>query len=243
MIHTYKISGMTCSSCQKKVEEQLLKVSGVEKVSTDLQKSEATITMAHHINTPMLQQALRDYPKYQLSESATERHDMTADEDQKTWLQTYKPILLVFAFITGVTLLLQLRYESFDVYRWMDSFMAGFFLAFSFFKLLDIKGFAESYFSYDIVARKWFGWGYMYPFIELALGLAYLVGFEPVVTNAITLIVMLVSITGVLRSVLNKRKIRCACLGAVFNLPMSTITIIEDGLMIAMSAIMLVKMV
>ncbi|RYZ78221.1 MAG: heavy-metal-associated domain-containing protein, partial [Proteobacteria bacterium] len=44
---------------------------------------------------------------------------------------------------------------------------------------------------------------------------------------------------GVLQSVLNKRKIQCACLGAVFNLPMSTVTIIEDGLMIAMSAVML----
>ncbi|NCU04658.1 MAG: heavy-metal-associated domain-containing protein, partial [Chitinophagaceae bacterium] len=43
-------------------------------------------------------------------------------------------------------------------------------------------------------------------------------------------------------SVLNKRKIRCACLGAVFNLPMSTITIIEDGLMIIMSIAMLFLM-
>jgi hypothetical protein len=41
---------------------------------------------------------------------------------------------------------------------------------------------------------------------------------------------------------LNKRKIRCACLGAVFNLPMSTITIIEDGLMILMSLTMLITL-
>jgi hypothetical protein len=48
-----------------------------------------------------------------------------------------------------------------------------------------------------------------------------------------------VSIIGVLQSVWNKRKIQCACLGAVFNLPMSTVTVIEDALMIAMSGIML----
>jgi len=47
---------------------------------------------------------------------------------------------------------------------------------------------------------------------------------------------MSLSIIGVLQSVLNKRRIQCACLGATFNLPMSTVTIIEDGLMIAMSA-------
>jgi hypothetical protein len=50
---------------------------------------------------------------------------------------------------------------------------------------------------------------------------------------------MSVSLIGVVQSVLNKRQIRCACLGAVFNLPMSTVTIIEDGLMIVMSLLML----
>jgi hypothetical protein len=50
---------------------------------------------------------------------------------------------------------------------------------------------------------------------------------------------MSVSLVGVVQSVLNKQKIRCACLGTVFNLPMSTVTIIEDSLMIAMSAGML----
>jgi hypothetical protein len=49
---------------------------------------------------------------------------------------------------------------------------------------------------------------------------------------------MSISIVGVIQSLLAKRKIRCACLGAVFNLPMSTITLIEDALMIAMSGVM-----
>lgn len=120
--------------------------------------------------------------------------------------------------------------------------MAGFFIVFSFFKLLNLKGFAESYAMYDVVAKKWDGWGYGYAFTELALGLAFLIGFNPILTNAVTLVVMTVSIIGVLQSVLNKRKIKCACLGAVFNLPMSTITIIEDALMIGMSAIMLLTM-
>ncbi|HEX7367596.1 MAG TPA: hypothetical protein VF273_10895 [Pelobium sp.] len=60
------------------------------------------------------------------------------------------------------------------------------------------------------------------------------------IKNLITLGVMSVSIIGVLQSVFNKSKIQCACLGAVFNLPMSTVTIIEDGLMITMSLAMLV---
>ena len=117
--------------------------------------------------------------------------------------------------------------------------MSGFFLTFSFFKMLDLTGFADSYSMYDIIGKKFRQWGYIYAFIELGLGIAYAVNFQPVLTNFITLIVMSVSIIGVLQSVLNKRKIKCACLGAVFNLPMSTVTIIEDALMIAMSIIML----
>lgn len=85
------------------------------------------------------------------------------------------------------------------------------------------------------------GWvGVMrYALIELALGIAFLTRFNPLLTNAVTFIVMTISIIGVLQSVLNKRKIKCACLGAVFNLPMSTITIIEDALMIIMSLVMI----
>lgn len=77
---------------------------------------------------------------------------------------------------------------------------------------------------------------------KLSLCLAFLTGVNPIFTNTVTFVVMTVSIIGVLQSVLNKRKIKCACLGDVFNLPMSTITIIEDALMIGMSAIMLLTM-
>ncbi len=119
--------------------------------------------------------------------------------------------------------------------------MSGFFLTFSFFKLLNLQGFAESYSMYDIVAKKFYSWGYIYAFTELGLGLAYALNFFPALINAITLIVMFVSLIGVLQSVLNKRAIQCACLGTVFNLPMSTVTIVEDGLMILMSAFMLIS--
>jgi hypothetical protein len=167
---------------------------------------------------------------------------LAADEEQKTWLQTYKPILLVFAYILGVTLLIQFASGAFNAMQWMRHFMAGFFLTFSFFKLLNLQGFAESYFSYDIIARRWFGWGYVYAVIELLLGLAFLINFNPLLTNGVTFVVMSISIMGVLKSLLRRQKIRCACLGAVFNLPMSTITVVEDALMIGMSAIMLVSL-
>ena len=236
---------MTCGGCQAKVQGLLSKLAGVKSVSIDLAKGEAAIDMDKHIATADFKAALKDYPKYQLTEAPYQQPaivPMEDDEVAKSWIVPYKPILLIFGYITGLTLLVEWMQGEFELMRWMNHFMAGFFLVFSFFKLLSLKGFAESYSMYDIVAKKWNGWGYVYVFIELALGIAFLTGFNPIVTNAVTFVVMTVSIVGVLQSVLNKRKIKCACLGDVFNLPMSTITIIEDALMIGMSAIMLLNM-
>jgi copper chaperone CopZ len=234
---------MTCGSCREKVEKSLRNVAGVTNVKVDLTKGEAEITMQRHISTEVLKDALKDHPHYQLSEKTHTMAPPMVDEEEKPWLETYKPVLLIFAYITGITLLIQAFNQTFDWMQWMNHFMTSFFLTFSFFKLLNLPGFADSYSTYDIIAKRWRGWGFVYAFTELALGVAYLINFYPLFTNALTLILMSVSIIGVLQSILNKRKIKCACLGDVFNLPMSTITVIENALMISMSAVMLVALV
>jgi copper chaperone CopZ len=240
MTHTYQITGMTCSSCEAKVKSSLLTLPAITNVEVLKEINSGTITMEKHISLSDLQTALGgEKSKYQISAT---NHDETV-EQVKSWFETYKPILLIFGYITGISILIQLANGTFNWMQWMNQFMAGFFLVFSFFKILNLKGFAESYAMYDVVAKRWSFYGYLYAFIELGLGLSYLIGFNPIVTNAITIIVMSVSIIGVLQSVLNKQKVKCACLGNVFNLPMSTITIIEDALMIAMSFIMLKKMI
>ncbi len=240
MTHTYSVSGMTCNGCATKVEKLLSGVAGVEKVNIHLEKNEADIVMRHSIQTDELKAALKAYPKYRLAEQANHNHTSAViEEENKTWFQTYKPILLIFSYITVISLLSELK-NGFNTMRWMNNFMGAFFLLFSFFKMLDLKAFAESYSSYDIIAKKWMGYSYVYAFIELTLGIAFITHFNPILTNTVTLVIMCISILGVLQSVLGKRKIKCACLGAVFNLPMSTVTIIEDLLMILMSAATLV---
>lgn len=153
---------------------------------------------------------------------------------------SYYPLALILFFLLGTVALTELAIGRFDAMRAMGHFMAGFFLVFSFFKLLDVRAFADAYRSYDVVAAKWPAYGYLYPFIELALGAAYLTHFAPVATNAVTLVVMGVSTIGVVKALAVRRKIRCACLGTVFNLPMSVVTLVEDVLMVAMAGTMLV---
>lgn len=245
MTHTYTVTGMTCTSCHAKVSGLLQQLPHVTNVAIDKESDQVSITMDEHIPTAKLQEVFKEHPKYSLSEGKNVQHTAKTDvfgnpeEPEKTWLQTYKPILIIAAYITVIAGITAYNEGIFDSMLFMRTFMAGFFLTFSFFKMLDLAGFAESYAMYDIVAMKFKSWGYLYAFIELALGIAFVINFEPVITNSVTVIVMSVSLIGVLQTVLNKKKIRCACLGAVFNLPMSTVTIIEDGLMILMSAAML----
>ena len=240
MKHTYKVTGMTCSSCEEKVASSLLQVENITSATVSKDTELAIITMNKHVPLNDLKIALGT--KYSIETILEDE----IKEEEKSWFNTYKPILLIFFYITIVTSIMAFQSIKINemetnqiVMKWMNHFMGGFFLAFSFFKFLDLKGFAESYKMYDIVAKRIPFWAYLYPFVELGLGLSFLSNIFPLFTNSITFIVMTVSIIGVLQAVLNKKKIQCACLGAVFNLPMSTVTIIEDALMIVMSGVMI----
>jgi copper chaperone CopZ len=235
MAHTYQFSGITCNGCAKKVTAMLSQIEGITNVAVVLETQNVTVTMQKHIPMSDLAKVFEG-TKYSINNEVPPI--MTVESDNETgisWLATYKPIVLIFAYITLVSFLTSAN----NLMDFMRYFMAAFFLVFSFFKMLNLKGFVESYQMYDVVARRFPVWGYVYVFTELGLGVAYLTNFQPFMTNVVTLIVMSVSIIGVLQTVLNKKKIQCACLGAVFNLPMSSVTIIEDGLMIVMSVAML----
>lgn len=240
MTHTYSVMGMTCGNCEAKVKSALLSMPHILSAEVSKKNNSATIEMDKHISLADLQKALGGESS-QFKIEATHHNEIA--EQTKSWFNTYKPVLLIFLYITGVSIATGFESGNFLLMRWMNHFMGGFFLVFSFFKLLDIKGFAESYSMYDIIAKRWNGWGYIYTFMELVLGIAFLINFNPLLTNVLTLVIMMVSIIGVLQSYFSKRKIKCACLGTVFNLPMSTITIAEDAVMILMSTATLMLMI
>jgi hypothetical protein len=162
----------------------------------------------------------------------------TTDAAPPTY-KTYFPLALIFLYLVGFVFLSQLRAGRVEWMETMNAFMGGFFIVFSFFKLLDLRGFADAYRSYDIIAERVPVYGYIYPFLELGLGICYFVAFAPVAINIANCAVMSIGAIGVVRSLMNKTRIRCACLGTGFNLPMSRVTLIEDLLMVSMSAIMI----
>lgn len=150
----------------------------------------------------------------------------------------YRPLVVIFASILAFALVRGYWGYGSGVVA-MESFMGGFFIVFSIFKLLDLKGFADAYQTYDIVAQRSRVYAYLYPFIELGLGIAYLTSYNPIATNVVTLAVMGVSTVGVARAMLGHKKFKCACLGTFFDLEVSKVTLFEDILMAVMSAGML----
>lgn len=245
MKYTYIVNGMTCSGCESKITSQLLQIPIINQVQINREKNEVTIDAESQISADTIQSVLGgNESKYKVIKEVNEKTGITQKKStesvaEASWFETYKPILLIFLYLIMTTLGVQLVSRQWDFMAWMRHFMAGFFLVFSFFKLLNIRAFAESYAMYDVIASRFKIWGYIYPFLELIIGLLFLFNIQIKVTNWFTLMLMSISITGVISSVLNKRKIKCACLGDVFNLPMSTVTIIEDALMILMSLIMI----
>jgi copper chaperone CopZ len=232
----FSITGLHCQSCVQTVGDKLRSHEAVQKADVSLHPPQVTLETHHPLSADEVNAWLAPLRRYHVGDLNKPAPPPPQEEPRAT---TWKPLILLLVFLLSVTAASQISAGRFDLDSSMRIFMGGFFIAFSFFKFLDLRGFAEAYRGYDLVAKAWPPYGFVYPFLEFGLGLAYVANWKPVAVNAATAILMAVSLAGVLRAVMSKKHIRCACLGTVFNLPMSTITVIEDGLMFVMAVIML----
>jgi hypothetical protein len=155
----------------------------------------------------------------------------TARLDRAGWLRAFFPFFLVM----GLIALASLAAES-----WMMAFMAGFYIVSGAFKLLDIRGFAAAYRRYDVVAKAAPGWGVIYPFVEIALGFAFLFWVLMLPSTMLALALSLIGLASAVNVVRSGADVPCACLGTGFNFPMSMVSVVENLAMALMAAAMLV---
>ncbi|MBT8244520.1 MAG: heavy metal transporter [Winogradskyella sp.] len=239
MTHIYKVTGMTCNGCKVSVEEKLSSISEIQNVSVSLEKSEAEVTMQKHVPVSELQSVLP--VKYTI----TPKEDLNVfssnaiDEEPKTEFQQLFPLLLIFGYILAASVLLNANpWRTSD---FMFDFMGLFYVVFSFFKFVDYKGFPKSFAMYDPLAKAIPVYGWVYPFIEVVLGLAFLMRFQVEIALIITLIILGITTIGVTKALFSKKSIQCACLGTALQLPMTKATFIENTIMILMAIFMLLK--
>lgn len=240
MTHTYRVTGMTCNGCKSSVEKALLSIDNIETVAVDLERAEARLTMSKHISTTVLQKALSE--KFTISEKKDLNVFNSVSKEieaEKSELKQLFPLFLIFAYISTAAFLINNNPWNADAF--MLDFMGLFYIVFSFFKLLDLKGFPESFRMYDPMAKRVPAYGWIYPFIEVVLGLMFLMRFQISAALVITLVILGITTVGVSKALLDKKAIQCACLGTALKLPMTKATFIENTVMIIMAVIMLLK--
>ena len=227
-----QISGMTCEGCRSSIEDKLSTLDGVDKVHVDLTRGQAVIYSKNPVSLSLIKETLP--PKYSLineEDVNLDTHDDITIKASK--IQQLKPLFIILGYIFIASILL--NYKNWNLTNAMLDFMGLFYIIFSFFKILDIKGFSMSFRMYDPLAKQAPIYGYIYPFIEVLLGMMFLIRFEVNIALILTVIVLGITTIGVTQTLINKRSIKCACLGTTLNLPMTEATIIENALMIIMA--------
>jgi len=158
-------------------------------------------------------------------------------EAAQSKLQQYRPLIVIF----GVSLLAAAALSFGAQLPFMRGAMGLFLCLLASLQLFSLDGFAKTFAGYDVVAAKVKAYALAYPFIELALGFAYLAGIAPMATNAVMLALMLVGNIGVINVLRRGQKIQCACVGTTFSLPVGRVTLAENTVMGLMAAVMLLE--
>ena len=134
-------------------------------------------------------------------------------------------------------LYLKQKDKEWDYKLLMNNVMGCIFILFGFLKIINLPKFVQIFNKYDIISQKIPSYGYLYPFIEIALGISYLNKYKLNNVNKITIILMIISIISVVISMCKGQKLRCGCLGSFLHIPLSYVTLSENIVMGLMSAV------
>jgi copper chaperone CopZ len=228
------IDGMTCKNCTTGVMEKINSIEGVSNIKVSLETGKATFNSTQQIPLSQLSKLLGDrYTLSEVQEEFTKQELTTAAK-----LNALFPLFLIFGYLICATIFLSYLTNA-TIENAMLYFMGLFFITFSFFKFLDYKGFPASFSRYDPIAKRSPLYAKMYPFLETGLGIAFLMSWQLPLILFCTLIILSFTTYGVLQSIINKSSIECACLGTALKLPMTEATLIENGIMIVMSCILI----
>ncbi len=158
------------------------------------------------------------------------------DAGKKSWTD-YLPLLVLLSLAALAAGAKSVAYgPAADAGAWMHDFMGLFLVSFSMLKLFDLPGFADGFHMYDLLAKRVRAYGLLYPFIELALGLAYLARWRLDFVYPATVVVMVFGALGVVVALARGLDIHCACMGTTLKVPLSTVALTEDLGMAAMAA-------
>ena len=101
-------------------------------------------------------------------------------------------------------------------------------------KLINLAKFVEIFSKYDIISQKFKIYGYIFPFIEIIIGILLIKGYKLQYIYNLINTLMIISIISVSISVVQGKELRCGCLGSFFHIPLSYVTVFENIYMLVM---------
>jgi len=240
MHYTYTLTGMTCNHCKTTIKAAFETINEIQSIKINLEKEEVILEMMSHMSVNQLQALLPK--KYLITNKIvginTENIRPINASVKSSKLKSLKPLLIIFAYLTIASI--SMHFKAWDWSGFMLDFMGLFFIVFSFFKLLDLKGFSKSFSRYDPLAKKSSAYAYVYPSLEIGLGLFFLFRIHLQWALILSLLILTTTTIGVIKSIIHNEIITCACLGSVLNLPMTKATLIENIIMISMAILLLI---
>lgn len=145
-----------------------------------------------------------------------------------THILDYLPLAVIIVAALAVAAANEVAYGHWSTMAWMQDFMGVFLVLFSIFKFFDLPGFADGFQMYDLLAKPFRPYAYVYPFIEAGLGLSYLARWHLGAVYIVTIVVMLFGSLGVFNALRKGLDLECACMGTVLKVPLSTVALLED---------------
>lgn len=168
-------------------------------------------------------------------------HSPESFEVSQSWTR-WIPLAIIFSYIAGLTVLTATIGSS-SLYAIFSYLMGYFFIIFSLFKMIDIPAFAMGYQEYDIIAQRIKAWGYVYPFVELTLGILYVLTVNNPILHIITIVLSLLICASVLIKLAKHETFQCVCLGTILKVPLTIVSLVEYAVMGIMALVMLLGLV
>lgn len=157
---------------------------------------------------------------------------------------TYKPVIALFSVAALMACVVSwLAHGSVFSGRTAEWFISISMVLLGLQKLQDVEKFAAMFLNYDLLARRWPGYGYVYPFVETGAGLLMMAGVATSISAPVILFVAGVGAVSVFKAVyLDKRDLKCACVGGDSKVPLGFVSLLENVMMVGMALWMLVRL-
>ncbi|MDB2681031.1 glutaredoxin [Opitutales bacterium] len=156
--------------------------------------------------------------------------------------ETYQPVVAIFAvtFLMALTACWAML-GSLSLIRVAELFIAFSMCALGIQKLQDLKGYATGFVQYDLLAQRYVPYAYVYAFIEASGGALMIAGLFTWIVAPIVLLVSGIGAISIIKAVyIEKRDLKCACVGGDSSVPLGFISLTENLMMVAMAIWMLI---